>query len=237
MQKKLKDLPYLVDDLGNIYSIKSKTQLKLARKSNGYLQAKLFVSYDTKTKKRVYVYPYVHRLVAEYFIDNPSKLPCVNHIDGNKENNSVDNLEWCTYAQNMQHAVRTGLFKKDRKILDLEPVFKDFCSKQFLPRDLAERYNWHTGWRLVRYLEEYAKQTNQLNLFLEAQQNISKLLGKNSREHTSKQINQYSLDGTLIKTWDATIDAAKSLGINQGNISNAAVGRAKTAGGFKWAYL
>ena len=51
----------------------------------------------------------VHRLVIEAFTPNPDNLPCINHIDGNKLNNHIDNLEWCTYQQNMQHAVRTGL--------------------------------------------------------------------------------------------------------------------------------
>ena len=51
----------------------------------------------------------VHRLVIETFKPNPDSLPCINHIDGNKLNNHIDNLEWCTYQHNMQHAVRTGL--------------------------------------------------------------------------------------------------------------------------------
>ena len=51
----------------------------------------------------------VHRLVIEAFKPNPDNLPCINHIDGNKLNNHIDNLEWCTYQHNMQHAVRTGL--------------------------------------------------------------------------------------------------------------------------------
>ena len=51
----------------------------------------------------------VHRLIAEAFILNPNRLPEVNHIDGNKQNNSVDNLEWCTRSQNTSHAFKTGL--------------------------------------------------------------------------------------------------------------------------------
>lgn len=51
----------------------------------------------------------IHRLVAEAFIPNFDDFPMVNHIDGNKQNNNVNNLEWCTYKHNSQHAYSIGL--------------------------------------------------------------------------------------------------------------------------------
>ena len=76
---------------------------------NGYMYVTLQKDKKRKTIK-------VHRLVAEAFVENPNNYPCVNHIDSNRSNNNIDNLEWCTYKQNMQHALLNGRFENMRKI-------------------------------------------------------------------------------------------------------------------------
>lgn len=60
----------------------------------------------------IYKHISVHRAVALTWIDNPDNLPFVNHKDGNKDNNHVENLEWCTDRQNKHHAKETGLMSK-----------------------------------------------------------------------------------------------------------------------------
>lgn len=73
-----------------------------------YLQVNLRSNGNNKTRK-------IHRFVAETFIPNPKNLPTVNHIDGNKRNNFVDNLEWASYQYNMDHAVDNGLINQRGK--------------------------------------------------------------------------------------------------------------------------
>lgn len=58
----------------------------------------------------------LHNLVANTFIENPKKLAYINHIDGNKHNNCVDNLEWCSNEYNHEHATKTGLKAKGEQI-------------------------------------------------------------------------------------------------------------------------
>lgn len=98
------DGKYEVSNYGHVRTNgKRRGLLTLTKQPKGYLYAMIQLSNGKQKNCRV------HRLVANYFLPNPDNLPCINHIDGNKENNHVSNLEWCTYQDNMQHAVRTGL--------------------------------------------------------------------------------------------------------------------------------
>lgn len=95
-------IPYWISSDGRV---KNQNDLVLyTRVHNGYVDTSLYVNGKN-------VHPRIHRLVAEAFIPNPKMLPQVNHIDGDKLNNKVSNLEWVTRKENMQHAWKTGLAK------------------------------------------------------------------------------------------------------------------------------
>jgi hypothetical protein len=91
-------MDYIIHKNGVVTSSNGKC-LKQYQTPNGYLQVSIKIN-GKYTKKLV------HRLVAEKYIPNNENKPCVNHKDGNKHNNNVDNLEWCTYSENELHSHR-----------------------------------------------------------------------------------------------------------------------------------
>lgn len=99
-----KAIKYEVSDNGSVRSLKTGRILKAANNNRGYLYVELQVS---GKQERFYI----HRLVAELFVDNEYGLPVVHHKDGVKTNNHYTNLEWASYQYNSRHAFNTGLGK------------------------------------------------------------------------------------------------------------------------------
>ena len=105
----MKEIPhiknYFVCSEGFVYNkqgLKLKTQLS----RDGYEMISFWQKGENKSRTFS-----VHRLVAITLLPNPDDLPCVNHIDGNKRNNKIENLEWCTYSHNTTHSFELGLQK------------------------------------------------------------------------------------------------------------------------------
>ena len=80
---------------------------------------------------------FLHRLIAETFIPNPNNYLYINHIDGNKENNSIENLEWCTQSYNVLHAYKTGLTGRNVPVMCIE-TGEIFHSQSYAARKLGD---------------------------------------------------------------------------------------------------
>lgn len=107
--KNIYDYDYKISSFGRVKNKNGKL-LKSYDNGSGYLKIRLY--------KKGYKTFYIHRMVAEHFIYNIENKKCVNHKDGNKKNNTVKNLEWCTYSENHEHAYKNNLKKPHSKSIN-----------------------------------------------------------------------------------------------------------------------
>lgn len=171
---------YQVSNLGNVRRMRfinnttNKGQIRNMNPWNngrGYLVVSLMKNGNRKNN-------YVHRLVAQAFIENPNNCKEINHKDGNKENCCVNNLEWTTRSGNLKHAYRTKL--------------------KVGPKSM---------------------------------------LGRKGKKHPiSKEVKQFSLDGTFIKKYESAKIASDETGVCYMSIKKCRCNNQKTAGGYKWTY-
>lgn len=132
--KDIKDFPnYQISNFGRVKSkgryrkVGIKNVDKIYKKEfiiNGYINKKGYrqvTLYDKNGKPKTMR---VHRLVALHFITNSDNLSQVNHIDGNKLNNNVFNLEWISNYDNMQHAIKMGLINQEQRIEHMRKIGK-----------------------------------------------------------------------------------------------------------------
>lgn len=103
--KRYKDTNFYLTEEGFCYNPKGKRIGSVAK--NGYYRVGRYLGTEDGVHKKKYYH--IHRMIAELFIPNPDNLPQVNHIDGNKLNNDITNLEWCTTSHNIQHAFDNNL--------------------------------------------------------------------------------------------------------------------------------
>lgn len=142
---RVRSVSRIVSNHTGLLRVKEKI-LKQRADCKGYMRIDI---YDNDGKKHYFG---VHRLVAEAFIDNPNNKEQVNHINGNKNDNSVNNLEWVTNDENMQHAIRHGLVRRceyagraKRKVLQIDPdngeVIKSYDSIADAGRAFSNKTN------------------------------------------------------------------------------------------------
>lgn len=97
---------YEISNKGIIFDCKNKRIVKCYDNKSGYKKVTLYSKMFPRGKKF-----YIHRLVAIIFIPNPNNLAIVNHLDKQRDNNIVENLEWCTISENNLHKFKSGNLK------------------------------------------------------------------------------------------------------------------------------
>lgn len=144
MEKRIINYPnYTINENGDIFNTLTNKLLKGSISEGGYKYYRL----SKDGKKKMF---YAHRLVAEHFLENPNNLLIVNHKDGNKLNNNVNNLEWVTQSENVQHAHDNSLIAGRREAefyegdLDGE-IWKNFLNLPYSVSSLGRVKNDRTN--------------------------------------------------------------------------------------------
>lgn len=136
--KKIKGFEnYEISNLGNVKNITTNRILK-KELSKGYLRVTLSCKGNVKRFQ-------LHRLVSIIFLENIENKPCVNHINGIKTDNRVENLEWCTYSENEKHSyevlgkIGNGILGRKIDVKELDNI-KKLYKRGMFQKDIAKKY-------------------------------------------------------------------------------------------------
>lgn len=161
---------------------------------------------------------FTHRIIATYFLPNPENKKCVNHKDGNKKNNHVSNLEWCTYKENSQHA-------------------RDILGKFYGNKNGGNEYPVEL-WEKVKELRGNGIKSIEVSKITGiANSTIRQKFGSGEKGgRGGKRIAQYK-DGQLIQEFEYVKQAAESFGCRPQAIQAVLSGARPHHRGYTWKYI
>lgn len=220
---------YKISNLGNVKSLRTNKILKFGE-VQGYLNVSLCKNGKSVSKR-------VHRLVAEAFLSKKKNQNIVNHIDGNKQNNNVNNLEWCTQKDNIQHSWKNGFSKSNEKQKQAVKI-----ANKKINRYGREIFQYNLNGKFVKKWCNAREIKRQLGISL-----TTLFMACTGRQKSAcgyiwkygenpKKIIQYNLNGEIIKTWKRVQDIEKECKVDKTSIYKCCTGKQKTAKGFIWRY-
>lgn len=212
---------YEANKLGQIRNKYTKKILKGNQKSSGYIEYCIY--HDEKV-----FYLLGHRLIAQTFLPNPNNYEVVNHIDGNKSNNTVENLEWIDYSGNNKHAWDNLLNKPHIT----RPVLQYDLQFNFIKRheSIAEAIKT-TGAAKVREVANGERKTSGGYIWRWENDFIPEDRGK------KKKVVQLNKNNEIITIFESVSEASRVTGASRTGISAVCKNKQKTCGGYGWKYL
>lgn len=226
---------YEVSDEGEVRNKKTGKVLKPVKHNHGYGQ---YFLYFGDKENRVMEKFYAHRIVAEVFIPNTENKPLINHIDGNKMNNNISNLEWCTHSENNTHAYETGLSKEKGQVrveqYDLDGNL--ICIHESMSS--AGRLLGISNTGIGNCCKGKNDTCGGFRWKYADKEGIEYIPKKRKKHEVTKgrRINQIDSSGKIVKTHEKIVDAATYVGGSKDCIGKCCSGKNKTHKGFIWEY-
>ena len=174
----------------------------------------------------------VHRLVAETYIENPDNKPYVNHINGQRDDNNVENLEWVTPAENTQHAVATGLMNNGRKRAVIQYNLDGIKMMTFESATEAAR---QTGGSQSKICDCCRRQRITANDYQWRYADDIQDVGKVQKQFiTGKKVAQCNEEGEILNIYPSFKEAARAVNGTSSAISRVCSGTNIRHKGYKW---
>jgi len=228
---------YEITKDGKVWSNYSNKYLKPDDNGKGYKIVHL--QYQLHPKK-LYRTLYIHRLVAQAFIPNPDNKSQVNHIDGNKSNNDITNLEWATPKENMLHAFSTGLTPKRQSYIpynDAVQLINKVLQDEIIDTDkILSDYNYkhNSTSNIYKRLRQVAKELNVLHDF--NNKLVSTIKFNNRKTNLSSMVKVYGIHcitGEKTEIFESLAAAGRFCNRSAANIKNAII-KNSYSGNYYW---
>lgn len=217
---------YSITTTGELYNNKTNKWLKGQINKNGYKSYNISIDGE---KKRLYA----HRMVAETYLPKIQGKTIVNHKDGNKLNNDVNNLEWVTTKENINHAKNNGLWEnKQKKVYCYDKYKKLVCIYPSIAA-ACQVNHYNPSWMIEQLQREVKTLSHGFYWLLEEKEDFETKISNG----IGKPVGQYTVSGKLINKYISRNECARITGYDKKRIGECCNGKIKTYHGYVFKYL